>query len=148
MANNITKTSLLEESELEEIVVAYFFDGLLKSDFKNEFQKIAPEIYADLESAFLNPNCSCITKIKLFVKNNKEQFAEFLLKFVEQYSSAEDLQDKLINRAKNSKQIYLGGSVLKTSVSSWKEFFNKINGASYRSFSVVKENDDLYVFFL
>lgn len=147
MENKITKDVLLNR-DLGETVVSYFSDQKLNLNFKNEFQKIASDIYADIESAYLNPNCSCIQKIKLYVENNKEAVVDFLFEFVEKYSTNEDFLDKLTNGLKNVKQIYLGGTILKTKVSSWKEFSQKINGAIYRSFSVVKEGEDLFVYFL
>lgn len=148
MENETLKSLLLNDPNLEDIIPAYFFEGALKLNFKNEFQKFAPEMYADLESAYHNANCTCMTKIKLFAKENKESFVGFLLKFVEKFSNEEDLQDKIENKSKNIKQVYLGGTVLKTKISNWKDFSNKISGSVYRSFSVVKEGDELLVFFL
>jgi hypothetical protein len=150
MDNKITKEILvnLDVEELTQVMIAYFLDDDLSDNFKTAFQKLAPDYYADIESASSNPNCSCINKLKLFIKANKDSFATLLLSFADNFSSQEDLYDKVTNKAKNVAQLYLGGSVLKTTVSAWKDFFNKISKAQYRSFSVVKEGEDLLVFFL
>jgi hypothetical protein len=63
-----------------------FLDLLTKNkEFKTKFQAFAPEIYADIESAATNPNCSCRAKIESFVNKDKENLSNFLNSFIKEF---------------------------------------------------------------
>lgn len=51
-------------------------------NFKNRFQAMAPDIYADIESYYANNNCSCRSKIEGYIISNREKSAEFLNNFI------------------------------------------------------------------
>jgi len=45
---------------------------LIKNEqFKTQFQAIAPTIYADIESTYINPNCTCRAKVESYIRTNK-----------------------------------------------------------------------------
>lgn len=50
--------------------------------FKNKFQADFPDLFADIESFYGNPNCSCRGKIEKYILSNKEKSVEFLNGFV------------------------------------------------------------------
>lgn len=116
-------------------------------DFKNEFINFAPNITADIQSASENSNCSCEERVMDYIENNLNLYIDFLydylvkndvfVSFVTYLNSIVEYKD-------------YGGKVAKTTISEWKNFYDSLNedNAVFRSFSVVKENDDVLVFFL
>ena len=139
---------LITYQYLVELPVNLLTDNEHKQPFKNAFQSIATEIYADIESLTLNgASCSCAKKVKEYVTNNKQKVAELIVRYFESQNKLLDefVQNfqALINPAS------LSGKILKTTVAKWQEFSLEINKYTFRSFSIVKENEnDLYVFFL
>jgi hypothetical protein len=115
--------------------------------FKDEFIKFSPENEADIQSASVNKNCSCRNKIINFINNNKEKFNDFLYDFL----IRNDLLISFIEYL-NSSPVYknYSGKVAKTSISEWENFTQNIikDNASFRNFSVIKDGDDILVFFL
>jgi hypothetical protein len=119
-------------------------------EFKNEFIKFAPSIESDIISLSINENCSCKDVVKRHIDINEKECLEFFTRFFEKNKDI-NFFNEIIEKIKSEQECkYLGGRVAKTSISDWKEFSAKISssGSEFRSFSVVKENDDIYVFFL
>jgi hypothetical protein len=115
--------------------------------FKEKFLLFAPEIEADIQSAAINKDCSCKNKVFRFVDENKDRFNDFLYDFL----IVNDLFITFIEYL-DSTPIYknYSGKVAKTSISEWMNFTNNLanDNAQFKAFSVVKDGDDLLVFFL
>ena len=118
-----------------------------KQVFKNSFQNAAPEIYADIESLTLNgASCSCAKKVKEYTLANKRKVADIILSY---FTSEKKSLDEYIQQLQATlTPISLSGKILKTTINKWKEFSTEISTYSFRSFSVEKEGEDLYVYFL
>jgi hypothetical protein len=116
-------------------------------DFKPLFQALAPEIYADIESASTNPNCSCRGRVENYVNTNREKCSIFINGLSENIKSKIDLNDIT---SKYSFVIY-SGTIKRTKISEWRNFYDQMmqERASYRAFSIVKVDDETVdVFFL
>lgn len=125
------------------------FLELLSSNetFKLNFQALAPQIYADIESASTNPNCSCRSKVEKYVLENKEKCAEFLNNFISQNNVNIDISH--IESKYKTTSYY--GKVVDVKISEWEHFSKQLieQRAIFRSFSVMAINEDLVkVFFL
>jgi hypothetical protein len=119
----------------------------LNQDFKASFQSLAPEIYADIESASTNPNCSCRGKVENYVNSNREKCAKFLNESSTEIKSFINLHDI---ENKYGFVIY-GGKVERVKVTEWSDFSQKLNNdrAAYRQFSLLRVDDEYVdVFFL
>lgn len=119
----------------------------LNVDFKTSFQSIAPEIYADIESASTNPNCSCRSKVENYVNLNREKCAKFydnLSTEIKSLITLEEIENKY-------KFTLYSGIVERVKVSEWSNFAQKLNTdkAAYRQFSVLRVDDEYVdVFFV
>jgi len=119
----------------------------LNNDFKTSFQSLAPEIYADIESASTNPNCSCRGKVENYVNSNREKCAKFLNESsaeIKALINLQDIEDKY-------KFVIYSGKVERVKVTEWSNFSQKLNSdrAAYRQFSLLKVDDEYVdVFFL
>lgn len=117
------------------------------SDFKNEFQAFAPEIYADIQSFSTNPNCSCRGKIEQYIITHRQKSHEFINKFLTEKNVQVDLNSI---EAQYKTTLYMG-TVEKVKISEWKQFSDSLNTkkAVFRSFSVCPINEEyVNVFFL
>jgi len=116
------------------------------SDFQKEFIKLAPSIEADIKSSALNRECSCTVKVKNFIRDHKDECISFLRNMVES-SIITEIDFELLN--KEYRVLVVAGKVAKTSIKDWPEFINNLeeSNATYKGMHVVKENDDIYVFF-
>lgn len=115
--------------------------------FKTSFQSIAPEIYADIESASINPNCSCRSKVENYVNSNREKCAKFydnLSTEIKSLITLEEIENKY-------RYVVYNGKVERVKVSEWNDFTQKliIDRAVYRQFSVLRVDDEYVdVFFV
>lgn len=124
-----------------------FLELINNREFKTQFQANCPEIYADIESAYNNPNCSCRAKIEAYINKNREKVYPFLKLFLE--SNKIDLDLASIEQ-KYKMTPYVGKTeVIKISEwSSYVENLTKIK-AAFRNFSVIKEDEEhIRIFFL
>ncbi len=114
---------------------------------KESLIKYAPEISAEIESASIKKDCSCRGTMIDFLFNQKSDFLEFLYKFLVDNNLFSIYMD-IFNKANVFKNY--SGKIAKTTLNDWKDFCENVatDNASFRSFSVVKEGDDLFVFFL
>lgn len=117
------------------------------STFKDEFKTFAPSIESDIESSSLYSNCSCNNTIKNFVRANRDACINFLCDYLKERPHIH-LDLEMINE-KYTPNI-ISGRIAKTSIKEWSDFCKKMkeSNASYTSFSVFKDGDDLLVFFL
>jgi hypothetical protein len=115
--------------------------------FKDNFIASFPQIEADIQSASVNKDCSCKNKVFNFIDQNKDEFNDFLYDFL----IKNDLFVTFIEYL-NSIPIYkdYSGKIAKTSISEWSNFTNNLinDNAQFRSFSLIKDGDDLLVFFI
>lgn len=58
-------------------------------NLKNSYQSSFPDLYADLESASTNPNCSCRGKVLAHIQNNLEQSTTLFNSFLQSHSDDE-----------------------------------------------------------
>jgi hypothetical protein len=119
----------------------------LNQDFKASFQSLAPEIYADIESASTNPNCSCRGRVENYVNSNREKCAKFLNESSSEIKSLINLQDI----EEKYKFVIYNGKVERVKFTEWNNFSQKLNNdrAMYRQFSLLRVDDEYVdVFFL
>lgn len=119
----------------------------LNNDFKTSFQTLAPEIYADIESASTNPNCSCRGKVENYVNSNREKCGKFLNESSPEIKALINLRDI----EEKYKFVIYNGKVERVKVTEWNNFSQKLNNdrAMYRQFSLLKVDDEYVdVFFL
>jgi hypothetical protein len=116
------------------------------SNFQKEFIKFAPSIEADIKSSAINEECSCTVKVKNYIRDHKNECISFLRNMVES-SIITDIDFETLN--KKYRVLIVGGKVAKTSIKDWPEFINNLeeSNATYKAMHVIKENDDVYVFF-
>lgn len=120
---------------------------LFNKQFKIEFQAVSTEIYADIESFVVNPNCTCRNKIEAYCIKNKDRVSSFLNSFI--VNNNININLEAIQNKYTSKQY--AGVVEKVKISEWAEFKDKLikEKAIYRSFATIKFDDEhIYVFFL
>lgn len=112
--------------------------------FHLEFLKKFKEIESDIKSSARNLNCSCVDRVKDYVDNHRKKIAVFLFEYVEKYDIKKDL-DKI---EKFFEIEYIGGKVAVTSINEWKNFTSSLAKKEFRAFSVAKDGNDIYVFFV
>lgn len=137
----MNKEDLLKFDMLGELVIKQISSN---ESFLNAFIKFAPSIESDIRSASINKDCSCRNVVINYVNDHKNDVIDFLLEFSKKNEIEYDL------RTSSYVNPFIGGKVAKTTINDWKDFCNKLNeaGATFKGFSVVKEGDDLYVFFI
>ena len=115
--------------------------------FKQKLIKLIPELESDIESASKNENCSCKNSIVSYINKNKESYLEFLYDFLVLDGTFSDYIVILENY-----ELYFdySGKIAKTSIQEWSDFSKQIKkeNAIYNGFSVIKDGNDLLVFFL
>lgn len=119
----------------------------LNVEFKTLFQSLAPEIYADIESASTNINCSCRNKIENYINTNREKCANFLNSLNQEIKSLINLYEI----EEKYKIITYTGKIERVKISDWYNFATKLNSerAAYRQYSLLKVDDETVdVFFL
>ena len=124
------------------------------NEFKIKFQEFADQIKNDIESASMDSSCSCVSRVKNYINLNKENSAKFLYSYGEQSERLVLLESIAVELEKppadSLAPMDYRGKVAKTTLSEWPNFYKTIQTERgiYRSFSVVKEGEDIYVFFL
>lgn len=125
------------------------FIFLIKNNtFKEKFKIFAPELANDIESATINPTCTCKNKIINYVSQNKNKCYLLFRDFININPGIFDLNEFLsfVNPPKN-----YSGKVEKVKISEWENFVKKIinERATFHSFSTSKINDEyINVFFI
>ena len=111
----------------------------IKTDF--------PEILADLTTLKTNPNCSCRGKVGKYFNDKIITEPTLLDKY---YKDKNAIAIEIENiKARRLEQI-ISGKIFKVALGeeAWKEFNKQITGKVFRSFSIVREFDYLWVYFL
>jgi hypothetical protein len=116
-------------------------------EFKQEFLNFAPSISSEIESASVNLNCSCKGKIIDYIQDNADSYLSFLYNFLITKNLLVDFIEHM-----NSIVIYknYSGKVAKTKISEWQNFATSLaeDNASFKTFSILREGEDVLVFFL
>jgi hypothetical protein len=143
---------------INHVNLASIFTELIKpkygNEFKVKFQEFADQIKSDIETASVDYTCSCVSRVKTYINLNKEKSANFLYSYCEESDRLillETISTDLEKPPENSKPVIdYKGKVAKTTLNDWPTFYKTIQTESgvFRSFSVVKEGEDIYVFFL
>ena len=139
--------NILKKTGISDIFVEYIQKN---EKFKIEFIKFAPSIESDITSLSVNVNCSCKSIVANYIDKNYQECLTFFKRFFEKDNDIKFL-NKIIEKIENERlSKYIGGKIAKTSISDWKEFSDKIlsSESEFRGFSVVKEGEDIFVFFL
>lgn len=128
----------------------YFGDVIVEHNrdheiFRKDLISLRPSIESDFVSSSEDIDCTCTQKIKDDIHSNKKLYVDCFLSFLEKEKILFDL-DEYHKR----KEVPFSGRVAKTRISEWKDFCEEINsmGANFKSFSLIKEGDDVYVFFI
>jgi len=124
------------------------------NEFKVKFQESAQTMQSDIESASMDSTCSCTSRIRNFINLKKEEWANFLFNYTQETNRetiVETIATEMEKQFMNSTAgIDYRGKVAKTTIEEWPTFYKAVQTEKgiYRSFSVVKEGQDVYVFFL
>ena len=138
---------LTEYQYLPELPIRLLSEAVSKSKFKQIFQEQCSEIYAEIESIIINPNCSCAKKIREFTSLNRDRVAATIEEFFRTSDLSLD-EFKVMVEKGTSITTSISGKILKTSVQKWTAFAEEIKFYTYKSFSITKDGDTLYVYFL
>jgi hypothetical protein len=123
------------------------------NDFKSILQSEFPNIYADIESASTNPNCSCVRKVEAELLNNKDKALNLLNNYLSNKDNLEKIQEILsIDYASLAPKFYSGKMfVIENTEEKFKEFLEFINKdrAQFRNFSTaISPEGKLHIYFL
>jgi len=130
-----------DQSVLPDLISIIIRDEDKFKKMKDEF----PSLLADLTSLKLNPNCSCRGRVGKFFADQSVVDPLLLTKYhTKEIATEMDLLK--LKRAENN----ISGKTFKVGASaeSWKTFQESLMGKMFRGFSVVKENNELTVYFL
>ena len=118
----------------------------INSSFKDVLKAGAVEIAADIESASLNPNCTCRNKVLKYVEANAPAIGTLLFTF----ASANNILVDIENLFKAAPEQSVSGKVAKTTIKDWPTFTNNIkqSNLTFNHMSTSIVGDDVYVFFL
>jgi hypothetical protein len=121
-------------------------------DFKSQLQASFPDLYADIESASSNPNCSCRGKVEHRVTLEREKSIKLVNEFLSKHGKEAEVQT-IINLPYNSMtSTFYGGKryEIDNTTEAFKEFSNQLlkDRATFRGFSVYPQNDKLLIYFL
>lgn len=122
------------------------------SDFKSELQSLFSDLYADIESASTNPNCSCRGKVEQRVTIERDKSLNLVNEFLAKRGTETEVQ-AIINLPYNSMtSVYYGGKSFEidNTPEAFKEFYDSFlkERASFRGFSTCVNNNKLLIHFL
>ena len=140
-------------SEKEQYISKIVLNLITKySDFKNQLQSTFPDLYADIESASTNPNCSCRGKVEQRVTIERNASLTLVNEFLTKRGEEAEVQ-AIINLPYNSMTpSYYGGK--RFEIDNTQEAFQKFYSsflkerASFRGFSTCINGDKLLIHFL
>jgi hypothetical protein len=140
----MTLEEIKNTKKYQEATLLFLFNN---EKFKNEFIIFAPKIRSEIESAYSNPSCSCKKKIVDYIDENTDIYLNFLYNFLFKNNLIFSFVEKIM---KIPDYVLLSGRVLKTSINDWQNFSEEIEkqNGQFRSFSTIKDGNDILVFFL
>jgi len=147
----MTTQELIEYPFLDKLFLE-FIKPEYGSNFKEAFKNFANIIASDIDSASVNINCECTVKITSYIILYKLETVSFLITFLNNNTDGNKILEDLKTKVEqvNYMAIPYGGRIAKTSINNWRNFHAQIEAENgfYKSFSIVKEGDDILVFFL
>jgi hypothetical protein len=151
----IDKNILEQTDELEfiELVYALIRDQKDAKKFREDLTVLLPQLENEIITFTANADCSCKDKIKSYAIVYKDKVIELIINFVKNNNLEEYVSNLWENAVENANVIRgesLSGKVAKTTVKEWEQFAQEVSKDKYfyRGFSIIKEGDDLLVFFL
>jgi hypothetical protein len=125
----------------------------ISDDFKSILQSEFPNIYADIQSASTNPNCSCVKKVETELLNNKDKSLNLLNNYLSNKENLDKIQSVLnIDYAALTPKPYYGKMfVIENTEEKFKEFMDFVNKdrAQFRNFSTaISPEGKLHIYFL
>jgi len=138
----MNKDTLLAFKYIDSLVLELNVDN---SNFQKRLIASFPEIESDIRSSAIKKNCSCTQKVIDHIWSNLEKTVSILLDCYNEGVVNFDL----VQIEKKYKKEEISGKVAKTSIKEWPNFLENLRRGNYEysSFHLVKENDDVYVFF-
>lgn len=149
---------------LFNIINSLMRDKKTAANFNKEFAAVMPDIENEILTYSIDENCSCREKIKAYAIVYKAELIDFIINFTTKHSLSEYivvLYDKLkeefekqgqliVEATEEGMPLSVSGKIAKTTITDWKQFADEIKNLNlhYKAFSVVKEKDELLVFFL
>ena len=129
------------------IIVRLLVNPTFGQKLKNFFQQRFAHLHDTLETVYKDPNDQCVEVLKSCIDKQKGAIINALEEF-ETFS-----QINLNSAVSTFCELELGrmnleGRVLKTTTHQWPIFAYELKTASYNKFSVVKQADELFVFFV
>ena len=130
--------TIIDASTLPDLIHILIKDEDTFKKMKKDF----PSILADLTSLKTTPNCSCRVKIGSFFTEKISINQEIL----DKDSVIKEIEEIKKKRLEN----VISGKTFKVPVGDeeWKKFSTLIQGKSFRAFSISREYDYLWVYFL
>jgi hypothetical protein len=122
-------------------------------EFKSILQSNFPDIYADIESASTNPNCSCVGKVENKILQNKDQTIGLLGSFLSNKDGNLEIQGIInLDYSSLTPKPYAGKMfVIENTEEKFKQlldFINKDRG-QYRNFSTaISPEGKLHIYFI
>lgn len=136
-------TITVDLGTMPDLIYIIIKDEELFSQLKADF----PEILADLTTLKTNPNCSCRGKVGKFFSDKVATNPNILDKYYKDKAAiAQELEAIKLKRVNNA----INGKIFKVQLGdeAWSNFNKSISGKTFRSFSVVREFDYIWVYFL
>jgi hypothetical protein len=151
----MNKKTLEQTSEFEfiELIYALIRDQKDAKKFREDLAILFPQLENEIITFTANANCSCKDKIKSYVVVYKEKVIELVVNFIKNNNLEEYVSDLWVNAIKNAnvlEGVSISGKIAKTTIKDWEQFAqDMLNEKNYfTGFAIVKEGDDLLVFFL
>ena len=136
-------TITVDLGTMPDLIYIIIRDEDLFTKLKAEF----PDILADLTTLKTNPNCSCRGKVGKFFSEKVAADPNILEKYYKDKEAiVKEIESIKLKRVNNA----IGGKVFKVQLGdeAWNNFNKTIVGKTFRSFSVVREFDYMWVYFL
>lgn len=124
----------------------------VSTDFKSILQSNFPDIYADIESASTNPNCTCVGKVENKILQNKDQALDLLKQFISDKDGNLEIEGIVKNNYGAQIPQSLRGKmfVIENTREKYEEFMNDIveKRFVFRNFSTaIDSNNNLVLYF-
>lgn len=135
--------TIIDMGVLPDLIHILIRDEEIFKKMKKDF----PSVAADLVSLKSTANCSCRAKIANFFSDRINENQSVLDKY---YKDQDAIVKEIEELKKKRLENIISGKIFKVALGNkaWEEFNSSIAGKSYRTFSIVKEDDHLLVYFL
>ena len=143
----MTIEQLKENTYFSDIIIQMIINVHLNQTFKLHIEETYPFLAEKINRVYLNPNEPTTQEIKLFVEDNKSSVLECVASFSKK---TKNNTERLLDIFYETEIIRynLKGKILKTTTQKWPRFVYEIRNAIFDKFSVIKQNEDVYVFFV